>query len=301
MSIHLARNRSVEIAFETFGAAGGEPLLLIIGLDSQMLWWPDGFCAALVRRGFQVARFDNRDTGRSTHIDAPQRATVSAVVSGHRPSVAPYTADDMIDDGIAVLDAMGWESGHIVGASLGAVLALGTAVRHPSRVRTLTTMMALPGVGVSALRYLNVGTIVKLDKIRKLTNRQDGAVRTQVEIARLLSSPRHAFDEPWARRTAETSERRAPQDPYTVRHQLAAQHASRMLYKRIGGIAAPTLILHGADDPVVRQSAAAAVARRIPYARSIVYPAMGHEVPEHLWSTIADAITTHASRAGQPV
>ncbi len=134
--MNTAHNGDISIAYETFGAADGEPLLLISGTGAQMIVWPEDLCAALADRGFQVARFDNRDTGLSTHLTGtPAPGWLKTML---RPSAAPYRLDDMAEDALAVMDALGWPTAHLVGASMGGMIAQILAIRYPSRVRTLT-------------------------------------------------------------------------------------------------------------------------------------------------------------------
>jgi pimeloyl-ACP methyl ester carboxylesterase len=296
VTVSTARNRDVEIAYEAFGQAGGMPLLLIGGLDFQMVWWPEGFCQALADRGFAVARFDNRDAGLSTHFtSAAKENPWKVLLHGSRARPA-YTAADMTDDGVAVMQALGWESAHVIGASMGAGLALGTAIRHPARVRTVTTIAGIPPSVAAVLRYVKFGAFLKLSLMRQ-PDTDEGAIEGLVAVMRAMASPNHPFDGQWARSTAEISHQRSPRDPTTTQRQLAAGRASLAMFRRLDQITAPALILHGADDPLIRPSAAAALARAIPGARAVVYPAMGHELPEHLWRTAADAVAQHASSA----
>lgn len=292
--VELARNGAVEIAYETFGPPDGAPLLLIMGLDFQMVWWPDGFCEQLVARGFRVARFDNRDTGLSTHVTAPGRRPFAGLRAGSAPP--PYTAVDMVEDGLAVMAALGWDSAHLLGGSMGSSLALSTAILRPERVRTVTAVEAAPWRTVDTLRFIRFGVLTRFLRMRQPPT-EEGAVQTLVEIQRILSSPHHPFDEQWARRAAETSHRRAPRDPGSTQRQLAAGRAEPALARRLGEVVAPTLVVNGQDDPLIRPSAGAALARRIPGARSVVYPRMGHTLPPHVWGRLADAV---ASLAGLP-
>jgi pimeloyl-ACP methyl ester carboxylesterase len=290
--MRTAHNGEVALAYETFGSPAGQPLLLVMGLDFQMIWWPDGFCQALAERGFHVARFDNRDSGLSTHFFSPQRENPFRILA--RGSSRPaYTASDMVDDALAVMDALEWRSAHLVGASMGSALALVATVLHPQRVRTVTAMSGLPLRRVDTLRYLKFGVFLRFARI-KHPDTDEGAIQTLVDVARILASPERPLDERWARSVAELSHARSPRDPGTTQRQLAAGRTLGTLAHRLDEITAPTLIINGADDALVRPSAAAALARQIPGARSVVHPGMGHNVPEHLWTTIADAITANA-------
>lgn len=320
MAIRTALNGTVRIAFETFGAAGGRPLLLVMGLDSPMQWWPDGFCAALAERGFHVARFDSRDCGKSTRFrraigtgQVGQVAATSAydakgatrrqrTVALSRRRAPEYTAADMLGDGIAVMDALGWSSAHVVGASLGAGITLGTALRHPERVRTIVSVMGLPTgfTTAAAVRYVNLPGFLRF--VRSGTRTPHSAwedMNVQVETARLLASAGHPFDEQWAYATAAACRTSAPWDPGTALRQLAAMRADEGLLRRTAEITAPLLVLHGADDPLFKPASAIALTKQVPGSKCVIYPDMGHEIPRHLWAQIADDIDQHADLGEQ--
>ncbi len=162
-----ARNKDVTIAYETFGdLAAGEPLLLITGLDSQMVWWPDGLCELLAGRGFAVVRFDNRDSGLSTKFGSARKENPFLALLGR--TTPSYSTLDMLDDAIAVMDAVGWKSAHVLGASMGAALAQVLALYHPDRVRTMTCAAGIPAdvSGLGAMRYIKFGVFGRLRKIK---------------------------------------------------------------------------------------------------------------------------------------
>ena len=158
-AVRRARNGAVELAYELVGPPGGEPLLLIMGLDSPMRWWPDGFCFALADRGFTVARFDNRGIGRSRGPGGRARGGTGRAAS------AGYSVLDMVEDAEAVLDALGWSSAHLVGQSLGASVAIGFGLRHPERVRTVTSISGLPrGYRIAeAARYVDPRGLLRME------------------------------------------------------------------------------------------------------------------------------------------
>jgi pimeloyl-ACP methyl ester carboxylesterase len=161
-----ARNGEVRIGFTDLGGAGGEPLLLIMGLAVSRFWWPPGLVDDLVRRGFHVAAYDQRDAGQSTHFpDTGAASPIAAVLRRRSPA---YTAEDMTDDAVAVLDALGWDSAHLFGHSMGGQLAQRTALRHPGRVRSITSSASLPGdVGrLGAARYVRLGTVARLARMK---------------------------------------------------------------------------------------------------------------------------------------
>lgn len=277
---------AVRIAYEVFGDPDqGEPLLLIMGLDFQMVWWPDEFCTALVERGFAVARFDNRDTGLSTHFESPRKENPFKALLGRVPPA--YTGDDMLDDALAVMDALGWTSANVMGGSMGAALAQGLALRNPDRVRTLTSAMGMP-VDAGMLRtlsYIRPGVFNTLRKIKPPSSPEEG-VENLVRIYRAIASPGYPFPEAWAQRTAELSEQRSPRDPQSTQRQLAAGRAQKS--PSITTITAPTLVISGADDPLIKVAAGRETSRRIPGAQFVAYRGMGHNLPEELWPDIID-------------
>ncbi len=288
-----ARNGDVSIAYETFGdPAAGEPLLLITGLDFQMVWWPEDFCRQLVARGFAVVRFDNRDSGLSTHFDSIRKENPFLALLGRtKPS---YTTLDMLGDTIAVMDAVGWKSAHVFGASMGAALAQALALYHPDRVRTLVSAMGIPAdsSGLRALSYIKFGVFGKLRKIKPGTTREQ-EIDNLVRVYRAIASPGYPFPREWARSVAEISHDRSPRDPKSTQRQLAAGHAQKV--PAITGIRVPTLVFCGEDDPVIKMKGSTDIASRIPGATFVSYPGMGHNLPEELWP---DAISRIAALAG---
>lgn len=291
----FASHDDVTIAYEAFGdLATGEPLLLVQGLDFQMVWWPDAFCEALVDAGFAVVRFDHRDSGLSTHFATPRRQSPwRALLGGTAPA---YTGDDMLDDIEAVLDAAGWPSAHLLGASMGAGLAQATALLRPARVRSLTSCMGLPATSPAwrRLTYVRFGVLRRMARLGEPTTR-DEAVDVLVEIWRALSSPAHPFPEEWARQVAAVSHDRAPRDPRTAPRQLAA--TARLALPPLSSIRVPTLVVAGEDDPLVKASGARDTARQIPGATLRTYPGMGHTFPEHVWPALVADLRELADRA----
>jgi pimeloyl-ACP methyl ester carboxylesterase len=299
MAVELAGNGAVRLAYETIGRAGAEPLLLLMGLDSPMRWWPDGFCLALADRGFTVARFDHRDTGRSSRTAAGAGDTVIRPAGAPCRGRATYSLADMVDDVAAVLDALGWEHAHLVGHSLGASVAIGTALRRPDRVRTVVSISGLPrGYRLAeAARYVDpigLARMLQVTARRPRTREQD--VRQQVALARLQASGRHPFDAVWACETARLVVADGAGDPATAAGQLAAIRADARLLRRPERIRVPLLALHGADDPLLRPTAAAALASAVPGGRAVVLAGMGHEVPRRSWPAIAAEIARNADR-----
>ena len=286
----MAHNGPVDIAYERFGADDGEPMLLVMGLGMQMIFWPDDFCAALAARGFAVARFDNRDVGRSSHFTHLGVPRLGRMLS--RPlAAAPYRLDDMADDGVAVLDALGWTSAHVVGVSLGGMIAQTIAIRHPGRVRSLASMMSTPSPRIGRPR---------LDALAVLASRpassRDHAERRSVRVFRVIGTRRYPRDETWLRETARKAYDRG-QDPLGARRQLAAILASGDRRPGLAGVRVPTLVIHGDADPLVRLAGGRATAASVPGARLVIFPGMGHDLPRALWPAIVDHIQANTRLA----
>jgi pimeloyl-ACP methyl ester carboxylesterase len=293
MDTRFARNGQVEIAYETFGDPAGQPLLLLSGLDYQMVWWPDEQLEALAARGFHVARLDYRDTGLSTAFTSPAAHSSNAWRAMLKGSKAPaYTGQDMIEDIVTVLDALDWPSAHVLGVSMGAGMAQFLALLHPDRVRALTLISGIPmgGSPLGMLRHMHLGAFAKLATRRYGPEREEQE-RMLVDVLRATYTDRHPLDESWAKRTATVSYDRRPPDPAARARQLAAGRTIKLSAGGPSAIAVPTLVIHGENDPLIRPSASRALAGQIPGARLITYPGMGHGLPPALWPAATDEIS----------
>jgi pimeloyl-ACP methyl ester carboxylesterase len=281
MTVRTTHNGETEIAYETIGPDGGVPLMLICGNDTQMIHWPDAFCGALVDRGFQVVRFDNRDAGRSSNCR-------------ERP---PYTLADMAADAVAVLDALGWPTAHLVGISLGGMIGQVMAVHYPTRVRSLTSMSSAPAWSLRVSRP-RIRTLLGVVRIaRGAGEGREAAGETWVRLLRLIGSPGYPFDEDQARAVAMRAYDIA-HDPTAVRRQQAAIKASGDRRAELSRVRTPTLVVHGEADPMQSPVAGRATADAIPGARLVTYPGVGHDlVPEPLWPQLFDEIVELAARA----
>ncbi len=278
-----ARNGGIELAYEQLGPDGGEPLLLIMGLGMQMIFWPDGLVAEFVRAGFTPARFDNRDVGISTHLThrgAPSLPALFAVPH----AVAPYRVADMADDAVAVLDALGWESAHVFGTSMGGMVAQALAIGHPGRVRSLTSVMSTPSPRIGRP---TAAAALALAARPARTPEESGerAVRT----FRVIGSPGYPLDEDWLRGYGRRAFVREL-DATGSRRQLAAINASPDRRSGLHGVRVPTLVVHGEADPLVRPDGGRAVAAAVPGARLLTFPGMGHNMPRELWPSIVRAV-----------
>jgi pimeloyl-ACP methyl ester carboxylesterase len=290
--IQRARVGDLEIAYETFGDAGAPPILLVMGLATQMIGWPDEFCAGLADRGYFVVRFDNRDVGLSTHLGSAGAPDILTVLGGDASSV-PYGLADLADDAVGLLDALGLDSVHLIGASMGGMIAQLVALRHPARVRSLTSIMSTtgdPSVGgpsEAALALL----------LTPAPRDRDAAVQRVIDTYRVIGSPGFEFDESALRERAGLSFDRA-YDPAGVARQLAAVLTTPDRTRALKGISVPTLVIHGSDDALVNVSGGRATAAAVPGAELLVVDGMGHDFPRAMWPEITDRITALIERAG---
>jgi pimeloyl-ACP methyl ester carboxylesterase len=283
MNVAKASHDGVDIAYETFGRHDGEPMLLVMGLGMQMLAWPEDFCAELVEHGFAVARFDNRDVGLSTHFRQAGAPSLPMIL--FRPgAVASYRLADMAGDAVAVLDALGWRSAHVVGVSLGGMIAQTVAIHHPDRVRSLTSIMSTPSPRIGRARIRALLALVP----RRLHSRDELADR-MVKVFRVIGSPGYPTNEDWVREIARQSYDRA-HDAAGVNRQLAAINASGDRRAGLAAVRVPTLVLHGGADPLVLPAGARATAAAGPGARLVTFPGMGHDLPSELWPVMIDEI-----------
>ena len=293
MAEELARDvgpSGIEIAYERIGDRGAPPVLLIMGAGAQMISWPDGFCTELAGRGLQVIRFDNRDAGRSTHFPAGPVPDLAAALAGDFSSAA-YTLADMAADTAGLLDVLGLGSAHIVGASLGGMIAQTMAIECPARVRSLTSIMSTTGA-------LGVG-LPDLPAIAGLgappANRA-GFIDWRVRALRVTGSPGFEFDEAAAAELAGRAYDR-DHDRLAMLRQSVAVLASGDRTARLRSLRVPALVLHGDDDRMCHVSGGRATAAAIPGAELVIFEGMGHSLPQQLWPKIADLIAGLVQRA----
>jgi pimeloyl-ACP methyl ester carboxylesterase len=286
----LAECNGVRIAYETFGLGGAPPLLLIAGFAQQMIAWEEAFCARLAARGFRVVRFDNRDVGLSSRIDPPPALPLLGALR-----LAPYTLRDMARDAVGLLDALDMASAHVVGISMGGMIAQEMAIHHAERVRSLTLLMTssgapdLPGPDADVLRLV----------LQRPPADREGFVSHCVHVWRLLRGNGFPEDDALdAMRAARIFERGI--SPAGAARQLAAVAVSGSRREELRRVAAPTLILHGDADRLVPLAAAQDLAQAIPGARLTVMEGVGHALPVALWPAVIDAIASHARGAARP-
>ncbi|WP_026425589.1 alpha/beta fold hydrolase [Actinokineospora inagensis] len=281
----------ITTVYERFGDPGDPPVLLVMGGGAQMINWPDGFCAELVERGLHVIRFDNRDSGRSTHFTDGPEPNVAAALAGDFSSVS-YTLSDMAADTIGLLDALGLRSVHLVGASLGGMVAQTIALEHRDRVRSLTSMMSTTGnPDVGRANFAAIGPLGEPPADR------DGYIAWQVRALRAVGSPGFRFDERAATERATRAYDRGGRDNTGMLRQAVASIASGDRTDRLRSLDIPALVIHGAADLMCDVSGGRATAAAITGAELLVVDGMGHGFPGELWPLFAQRIGDLVERA----
>jgi pimeloyl-ACP methyl ester carboxylesterase len=281
----------VELCHETFGDAGDRPLLLVMGLGAPMIWWDEEFCETLATQGFYVIRFDNRDAGRSSRMRGRANLAQAYLLRS-----APYSLADMAADAAGLLDVLGIPAAHVAGASMGGMIAQTLAIRHPERVRSLTSIMSSTGG-----RLVGRPSGKAMSMLLAAPPRDRAAyVELLVRTFRLIGSPGYPFDEARMRERAERTFDRGVHPGGTVR-QLAAIMAERDRGPRLRGVRVPALVVHGARDPLVHVSGGRATARALPGADLDIVPGMGHDLPRAVWPRVVRGITRIADRAETPI
>lgn len=290
----------ISLEYESFGNPADPPILLVMGLGAQLIMWPEQLCEMLAAQGFRVVRFDNRDVGLSTHLDhlgSPNIAFATLKFLLRLPLKAPYLIDDMARDSAALLDGLGISRAHVVGASMGGMIAQNLAANAPAKVATLTSIMSttgkrsLPQPTSKARRAL----------LRKPARRGDveGATQRLMSVLHVIGSRTHPTEERYLRELCERHVRRS-YDPAGVARQLLAVAVSGDRTAAVRRIKAPTLVLHGNEDPLVRPACGEETARVIRdaggNARLEIVRGMGHDLPAPLLPQLAERIVEHCRR-----
>ena len=284
--------RGVTLCYETFGDPDDTPILLIMGLATQMIAWHEDFCERLAQRGFYVVRFDNRDIGRSTHFDF--RPPTLGQMLRRRVDRRQYTLSDMAEDAASLLRELEIAPAHVVGASMGGMIGQMLAAEHPEVVRSLTSIMSTTGSrwhgqpALSVYRYL----------LRPPPRDRDGYIQRSAEVFGLVGSTGFPRDDQYVReRAARSYDRDA--DRAASGRQLGAVIASGDRTDELRRIIAPTLVVHGTADRLVRPSGGMATTSAIRGARLMLIEGMGHDLPSAAWPELLDAIAGHAHAADQ--
>jgi pimeloyl-ACP methyl ester carboxylesterase len=287
----FATVEGVRLCYETFGSERDPAVLLVMGLGTQMIAWHADFCARIAERGFFVIRYDNRDVGRSTHLDHRPPPTTREILTRRHRNPA-YTLGDMADDGMGLLDQLDIDAAHVVGASMGGVLAQIMAAWRPDRVRSLVSIMSNTGSLFSGQPALRLYPYF----VAKPPRTKEEYIARLVKVFGIIGSPGFERDEDDLRLLGETAFDRGVTPTGTGR-QLAAIHSSGNRIKELRAIKVPTLVIHGTADLLVRPSGGRATARAIPGARLQLIDGMGHDLPRGAWPRIIDGIVDNAARA----
>jgi pimeloyl-ACP methyl ester carboxylesterase len=292
MAESFAHVGSLDICYETFGDPGDPPILLIMGLGTQMVAYHEAFCAQLADRGFFVIRHDNRDIGRSTHLDGAPVPSLGQLARRDRRS--PYTLADMAGDSVGVLDALGIEQAHIVGTSMGGMIAQTIAIRYPKRALSLVSIMSNTGGFWNGQPALAMYAVL----LKPSPRDRDGFIDHAVEMFSKIGGTGFPPEVEDLREIAALSYERG-QDAAGSQRQLWAIVADRDRRPQLRRLTLPATVIHGAEDKLVRPSGGRATAQAIPGARLVEIAGMGHGLPRGAWPPIHDAIVDTATRAAQ--
>jgi pimeloyl-ACP methyl ester carboxylesterase len=287
----MAPANGIELCYQEMGDPDGEPLLLVMGLATQMIAWSEEFCEMLAERGFRVVRFDNRDIGRSTKIrDAGVPSMIDMTIG--RRGKAPYLLRDMAADTVGLMDHLGIDAAHVVGASMGGMIAQTLAIEHPQRVRSLVSIMSTTGSRrVGHPSYRTFGLL-----LGKRPKEREAAIERAVNTFRVIGSPGYPFEEERVREIAGLSFDRGHSEAGIAR-QLHAITASGDRTAGLRKLEIPAAVIHGKSDVLVNPSGGRATAKAIPGARLKLIDGMGHDMPRALWPTFGEEIACNAARA----
>lgn len=292
----VARANGIDLTYDTFGDPQNPPILLVMGLSGQMIAWNDEFCARLAARGFYVIRFDNRDIGRSTWLDhepVPNLFALTRALRRGEPVRVPYGIGDMADDALGLLDALGIERAHVVGISMGGMIAQAMAIASPHRVRTLTSIMSHTAERDLPHPHRRVMGVMMIPAPRE----RDAYLKHSIQVWRILNGPVYAVD--LARIHAESMMiYQRGRHPAGSGRQLAAILAAPSRLAGLRSLAVPTLVMHGDRDPLIPLEGGRRTAAAIPGAALEIIPGMGHALPPPLWERIIGRIAAHAERNG---
>lgn len=290
-----AKVNNIEIEYKTFGDPLDKPLLLIVGLGSQMIHWDEDFIKNLTDRGFYVIIFDNRDIGLSTKCEeAGEPDLMGAIMAVQRGESfeAPYSLDDMADDTVGLLDVLGIEKAHICGASMGGMIAQTVAYRHPSRVLSLTSIMST--TGNPDLPQMTPETMqVFYAPVRP---EREAIIDNSIKVGKYIYGSGFTYDEEKHRALAGRAFDRNFYPDGVQRHMLAMMIQGNRKEK-LSAIKAPTLVIHGREDPLFPFEGGKDTAETIPGSELMIIEGMGHSLPPETWGQISDAIAKNATKA----
>lgn len=282
--------RGITLCYETFGHPDDPPALLIMGLATQMIGWNEDFCKELAARGFYVIRFDNRDVGRSTHMSLRPPGNLQFLTRNFDDEL--YTLEDMAEDTVGLLDRLGLSPAHLIGASMGGMIAQEVAVRHPEAVRSLTSIMSTTG----SRRHGQPSAPMYRHLLSRPPHNRDEFIERAVDVFGSVGSVGFEVDPEWIRDRAARSFDRG-YDVTSSARQLGAVIKSGNRFESLARIQAPTLVIHGDSDPLIDVSGGRATAEAIPGAELLIVEGMGHDLPRDAWPMILDRISENAQAA----
>lgn len=274
----------IDLCYQRYGAPSDPPLLLVAGLGAQLSSWHPDLLQELAGQRLQLIVFDNRDIGRSTHLDAAGPVDAVALMAG-RLHTAPYLLADMADDAVGLLDALGIESAHMLGVSMGGMIAQSIAIEHPERVRSLISMLSTPAAGVGAATA-EAGQALLAPAART----REEAIERSLQGAVIIGSPGYERDEGWIRDSAGRAWDR-DSDRVGVSRQLAAIRLSPDRRPALAQVRVPVLVIHGDADPLVQVDGGRQTAAAVPDAQLLLIPGMGHDLPRAVWPQVVAAVT----------
>ena len=283
---------AIDLCYQTFGDPDDRPLLLVMGLGGPMTWWPVDLCRRLAGEGFFVIRYDNRDTGRSTRLRqhrVSQRELVRAFL-GRRVDV-PYSLRDMAGDAVALLDHLGIEAAHVVGVSMGGMIAQTMALLWGDRVLSLTSIMSTTGRRTQGFQH----PMLLPAMLRRPISTEEEYVEGSVKFSKIIGSPGYPEDDEVVRARAHETWRRGVNFKDTMRHMIAVV-TQRDRTSGLRGLTIPVTVVHGRNDKMVHVSGGRATAAAVPGARLVLVPGMGHNLPSGLFDIFVEAITSTADR-----
>jgi pimeloyl-ACP methyl ester carboxylesterase len=284
------RANGIDIEYESIGREGDPAVLLVMGFATQLVGWPVSLCNGLAAEGFRVIRFDNRDIGKSTHLTrlgAPNLPAMIATREAGGWPAAPYSLDDMAADAAGLLDALGIARAHVVGASMGGMIAQQVAIHHPAKTKSLVSIMST--TGRPDLPPAKPEAFAAIMTPPASLGRED-RIERGVEVARVIGSPGFPASEAELRETVARGVDRTPYDPVGIARQMAAVLAARPRNDRLKALKVPALVIHGADDPLIPASGGEDTARSIPGAELLIVPGMAHDLRESVVPVYLKAI-----------
>ena len=285
----------IQIEYETFGDSSSPPLILIMGLSAQMIFWYDEFCQLLADQNHYVIRFDNRGVGLSSKFEEAGVPNImeamTAALQGEKVE-SPYTLDDMADDSVGLLSSLGIDRAHICGASMGGMIAQTVGYRHPSRILSLISIMSTTGNPELPQPKPEVMEVL----ITPAPVEREANIEHGLKVWKIIGSPGFPFEEDLVRDVVTRSYDRCFYPQGMVRQMTAIMaHGNRKPF--LGSITAPTLVIHGGDDPLVPVEGGKDTAQAIPGSELVIIDGMGHDLPRPAWTRMVDAIAAHTKKA----